>query len=115
MRVTVLGSINVGTILSVAELPRPGETVLANDSVRAAGGKGANQAVAAARMGIDQHDRRGAAAALCTQARGAVSAMPRRAVVEAFFNAPKDRASPVKTPSHPEINWTATRRERTQA
>ncbi|MBN8818843.1 MAG: ribokinase [Sphingomonas sp.] len=51
MRVTVLGSINVDTILSVVELPRPGETVMASASVRAPGGKGANQAVAAARMG----------------------------------------------------------------
>ncbi len=51
MRVTVLGSINVDTIFSVSALPRPGETVMASGSVRAPGGKGSNQAVAAARMG----------------------------------------------------------------
>jgi ribokinase len=51
MGVTVLGSINVDTILSVSDLPRPGETVMASGSARAPGGKGANQAVAAARMG----------------------------------------------------------------
>lgn len=51
MQVTILGSINVDTILSVDALPRPGETVLAHSSARLPGGKGANQAVAAARMG----------------------------------------------------------------
>jgi ribokinase len=51
MRVTVLGSINVDTIFSVSDLPRAGETVMASASVRAPGGKGSNQAVAAARMG----------------------------------------------------------------
>lgn len=50
-RVTVLGSINVDTILSVAALPGAGETVMAHASARLPGGKGANQAVAAARMG----------------------------------------------------------------
>lgn len=50
-RVTVLGSINVDTILRVEALPGPGETVMASVSNRLPGGKGANQAVAAARMG----------------------------------------------------------------
>jgi len=51
MAVLVAGSINVDLIQSVESLPRPGETVLAHESVRLPGGKGANQAVAAARMG----------------------------------------------------------------
>lgn len=51
MDVLVLGSVNVDTILSVAALPGPGETVLADGLVRLPGGKGANQAVAAIRMG----------------------------------------------------------------
>lgn len=51
MAVQVAGSINVDLIQSVKELPRPGETVLSFRSVRLPGGKGANQAVAAARMG----------------------------------------------------------------
>jgi len=51
MAVLVAGSINVDVIQSVASLPRPGETVLATGSERLPGGKGANQAVAAARMG----------------------------------------------------------------
>jgi ribokinase len=49
--VVVLGSANVDVLLGVAELPRPGETVLAARAARACGGKGANQAIAAARAG----------------------------------------------------------------
>jgi len=51
MAVQVIGSINVDLIQSVAALPRPGETVIARSSIRLPGGKGANQAVAAARFG----------------------------------------------------------------
>jgi ribokinase len=51
MSVCVVGSINVDVILSVPALPAPGETVLAHRTARLPGGKGANQAVAAARMG----------------------------------------------------------------
>ncbi len=51
MDVHILGSINVDTILSVDALPAAGETVLAEQVTRLPGGKGANQAVAAARMG----------------------------------------------------------------
>lgn len=51
MAVQVVGSINVDLIQSVEGLPRPGETVLSFRSTRLPGGKGANQAVAAARMG----------------------------------------------------------------
>jgi ribokinase len=51
-RVTVLGSLNTDISLPVPHLPGPGETVLAAASVTfGAGGKGANQAVAAARLG----------------------------------------------------------------
>lgn len=48
---TVLGSINVDSVLRVPELPAPGETVLATERRTFLGGKGANQAVAAARLG----------------------------------------------------------------
>ncbi|KAA9145500.1 ribokinase [Microbacterium lushaniae] len=47
----VVGSINVDVTASVARLPEPGETVLGGTLTRDAGGKGANQAVAAARLG----------------------------------------------------------------
>ncbi|WP_261807027.1 ribokinase [Lapidilactobacillus luobeiensis] len=50
-RVTVLGSINVDRILHIEKLPRPGETIKMSQLDLAAGGKGANQAVAAARSG----------------------------------------------------------------
>lgn len=51
MAVHVVGSINVDIIASVDWLPGPGETVLSSRVDRMPGGKGANQAVAAARMG----------------------------------------------------------------
>ncbi|HEX2141133.1 MAG TPA: ribokinase, partial [Candidatus Limnocylindria bacterium] len=50
-QVTVLGSINVDLVVSVPRLPRPGETVLGGTFAQHMGGKGANQAVAAARAG----------------------------------------------------------------
>ncbi|MFE9425732.1 ribokinase [Kitasatospora sp. NPDC006697] len=51
--ITVVGSVNRDLVLTVAELPRPGETVLAHGFVEGPGGKGANQAVAAARLGAE--------------------------------------------------------------
>lgn len=50
-RIAVLGSINVDTTYHVTRFPQPGETISANDKSSAPGGKGANQAVAAARSG----------------------------------------------------------------
>ncbi|MEM9131481.1 MAG: ribokinase [Actinomycetota bacterium] len=49
--VTVVGSANVDLSIPVEVLPAPGETVLGGDTRRGPGGKGANQAVAAARLG----------------------------------------------------------------
>ncbi len=49
--VVVVGSSNTDMILRVARVPRPGETLLGGAFSTAAGGKGANQAVAAARAG----------------------------------------------------------------
>jgi ribokinase len=51
MTVVVLGSINADVVLNVPVLPRPGETIRATHAGTFPGGKGANQAVAAARMG----------------------------------------------------------------
>lgn len=49
--VVVVGSINVDLIVGVSTLPGPGETVLGHRFIQQGGGKSANQAVAAARMG----------------------------------------------------------------
>lgn len=52
-KVVILGSLNVDTILRIKRVPQPGETLQMNDRSSAAGGKGANQAVAAARAGAE--------------------------------------------------------------
>jgi ribokinase len=51
VRLTVLGSLNMDISVTVPRLPVPGATVLGGAAAYAAGGKGANQAVAAARLG----------------------------------------------------------------
>lgn len=50
-RVIVVGSVNVDHVWSVTSLPAPGQTLLAKSVRQEFGGKGANQAVAAARQG----------------------------------------------------------------
>ena len=49
--IVVVGSLNMDLVVAVPHLPRPGETVIGGDVERHRGGKGANQAVAAARLG----------------------------------------------------------------
>lgn len=51
--ITVVGSINMDLVVRTDCFPRQGETVLGNLYTTASGGKGANQAVAAARLGKD--------------------------------------------------------------
>ena len=50
-KVTVVGSLNVDTTMKIKRMPLPGETIAAMGKSSAAGGKGANQAVSAARSG----------------------------------------------------------------
>ena len=50
-RITVVGSANIDHVARCARLPRPGETLTDAEFERVPGGKGANQAVAAARLG----------------------------------------------------------------
>ena len=51
--IIVPGSVNADLLFKVAKLPRPGETVLCPSYVMAPGGKGANQAAAAAKAGAE--------------------------------------------------------------
>lgn len=50
-KILVLGSINMDLVVRTATLPAPGETLLGHELKQIPGGKGANQAVAAARLG----------------------------------------------------------------
>jgi ribokinase len=50
-RIVVVGSSNTDMVVKIPHLPSPGETVLGGEFRMVAGGKGANQAVAAARLG----------------------------------------------------------------
>ena len=53
MSVLVVGNAALDRVFAVQRLPTPGETLLARSSERRLGGKGVNQAVAAARAGAD--------------------------------------------------------------
>jgi ribokinase len=53
VRLTVVGSVNLDLVCHVERLPRPGETLTDATFARHPGGKGANQAVAAARLGAE--------------------------------------------------------------
>jgi ribokinase len=53
VRLTVVGSVNLDLVARVERLPRAGETLTATAFEHIPGGKGANQAVAAARLGAD--------------------------------------------------------------
>ncbi|MBB5869781.1 ribokinase [Allocatelliglobosispora scoriae] len=53
MKIVVVGSTNLDLVATTPALPRPGETVLGHRFSTVPGGKGANQAIAAARAGAD--------------------------------------------------------------
>ncbi|MBK6712349.1 MAG: ribokinase [Chloroflexi bacterium] len=52
-KITVIGSLNMDLVTRAAKIPAPGETVIGGDLHTLPGGKGANQAVAAARLGAE--------------------------------------------------------------
>ena len=54
-KIVVIGSSNVDTTLHVKDFPKPGETINATDVTTAGGGKGANQAIAAAKSGAETY------------------------------------------------------------
>lgn len=51
MSIAIFGSINMDLVVRAPHIPAPGETILGSDFVSVPGGKGANQAVAVARLG----------------------------------------------------------------
>ncbi|MGB5721613.1 MAG: PfkB family carbohydrate kinase, partial [Woeseiaceae bacterium] len=51
--VLIIGSVNIDIVARCARLPEPGETVTGAELSRFPGGKGANQALAARRLGAD--------------------------------------------------------------
>ena len=51
MKIVVVGSLNMDLVVRMPQIPRPGETLLGGVFKTFPGGKGANQAVAAARLG----------------------------------------------------------------
>ena len=53
MSIVVIGSSNTDMVVRTPHIPAPGETILGDELVMVSGGKGANQAVAAARLGAD--------------------------------------------------------------
>ena len=55
MKIAIIGSMNMDYSLKVEKLPEKGETILAGSFYTAAGGKGANQAVAARRLGAEAY------------------------------------------------------------
>ena len=54
-KIIVIGSSNTDMVIKTAKIPAPGETILGGDFFMNPGGKGANQAVAAARLGGEVH------------------------------------------------------------
>ena len=52
-KIVVVGSVNIDMVIKSERIPSPGETVTGGEFVMPAGGKGANQAVAAARLGAE--------------------------------------------------------------
>lgn len=52
-KIVVVGSSNTDMVVQVPKIPAPGETILGTNFLTIPGGKGANQAVAAARTGVD--------------------------------------------------------------
>lgn len=52
-KVCILGSMNMDMVITVASMPKVGETILCNDVKKLPGGKGANQAIAAKRSGAE--------------------------------------------------------------
>ncbi len=100
-RLVVVGSLNVDSVIAVQRHPAPGETVLGGDAQTFWGGKGANQAVAAARAArASRLSARGSAAGVVFVGRVGVDA-PGRAYRERLAELGVDVAPLVETPGVP--------------
>ncbi len=75
LKIAVIGTSNTDMIVRVARIPEPGETLLGGEFLTAAGGKGANQAIGAARFA-------NAEAALSVTRRGAQPSAPTRGQID---------------------------------
>lgn len=53
--ITVIGSLNMDVVIAVDEMPKPGQTIISKSMEYIPGGKGANQALAMARLGAEVH------------------------------------------------------------
>ncbi|MBL7502003.1 ribokinase [Frankia nepalensis] len=88
-RVVVIGSINMDVVVTVPRMPLPGETLAGGSVHQVPGGKGANQAVAARRLGVP------------TVLVGAVGADGFGTVLAGFLGAERIDISPVRTEHGP--------------
>ena len=100
-RLVVVGSLNVDSVIAVQRHPAPGETVLGGDAQTFWGGKGANQAVAAARAArASRSSAAGSAAGVVFVGRVGADA-PGRAYRERLAELGVDVAPLVETPGAP--------------
>lgn len=100
-RLVVVGSLNVDSVIAVQRHPAPGETVLGGDAQTFWGGKGANQAVAAARAArASRSSAAGPAAGVVFVGRVGADA-PGRAYRERLAELGVDVAPLVETPGVP--------------
>ena len=100
-RLVVVGSLNVDSVIAVQRHPAPGETVLGGDAQTFWGGKGANQAVAAARAArASRSSAAGSAAGVVFVGRVGADA-PGRAYRERLAELGVDVAPLVETPGVP--------------
>jgi sugar/nucleoside kinase (ribokinase family) len=103
-RIVIVGSLNMDLVVRMPTIPRPGETLLGGVFATFPGGKGANQAVAAARLGgqVTMIGRVGALAVTMGERRSLVEAA-RFANAAAALSVTRPGAQP-SLPTRSEVN-----------